>query len=214
MRCFALLAALLAAFCCETARADVIYDVFFRVPGQGDGLGTTFNVLPDQTITGVEAVLRETISGLSTSALAVSNVNGFRIDITVVGSNGATSGKVTNTAGGSTTDSDSATTFGYFSIAGGRGPSPDVGGVREFILGTLNFTAPTTGATTFSLVDPNPGLPGDITTLAGPGANGLEPLGTFRTHGVTLQVVPEPNVLLALTFTSALACIRRRRSQA
>lgn len=212
MKSCIIMVSVLATVCCGSARADVIYDLYFRVPGLGDGVDTTFDVSPGQSFTGVEAVLRETITGDSQSALAVSTINGFGINIAVTGSNGSVSGKVTNTTGGNAADSDSPTTFGYFSFAGGMPPSADVGGVREVILGTLDFTAPTIGATTFALVDPNPAIAGDITTFAGPGAAGIESVGTFNTRSITLQAVPEPGALLTLTFTSAFVFFRRRHS--
>lgn len=212
MKSFVWLVATLVFLSCGTARGDVIYDLFFRLPGLGDGLDSNFNVSPGQTITGVQAIVRETVTGVSASALAAANVNGFGINLSVVGSDGSTGSKTTNTTGGFSALSDGDSTFGYSAFVGGI-VANDLGGrVREFSLGTLNFMAPTTGSTTFVLVDPNAGLPGDITTFApGPGALGLESVGAFRTRSTTLTAVPEPNTLAALIVTGTFAFTRRRR---
>lgn len=217
MKKLLLLVGLLAVMHGNVAQGEIVYDVYFRLPSIGDGLDSTFSVTPGQSILGVEAVVRETVSGVDTSALAAANVNGFGIDISVVGSDGLTSNKMTNVTGGSAAVSDSPTKFAYFSFAGGIAPGPDVAGVREFILGTLDITAPTVGSTTFSLLDPNPAISGDISTFAaGPGVAGLEAVaaasgGAFRTRSVTLQAVPEPSSMLVLGAASAVVLVRRRR---
>lgn len=232
MKRFVFLAVAIVSFSCGTARGDIIYDLYFRAAGLADGINTTETVASGQSFTGVELILRETVSGGSASLFAddtllpaagsfnrAGNINSYNANVFATGSNGSFSNLSLNNLGGAANPQNDNNTLGYFAIATalgtpGRMATEVTPSVREIVMGTANLTAPTTGSTTFSVQDFDPLTEGDF-TIFGSGAGSLEGAatasgGSFNGHTLTLSAVPEPSSLMVIGLCAGLGLVRRR----
>ncbi len=204
---------------CNIARADLIYDIFFR-GAFGDAIDSTTNATPEQKFTGVQVIFRETVSGGSTSLLAAANLNAYAVNVFNTGSNGTFNTLTLNTSGGFAGAANDANTLNFVALGisfgqPGRTSTDIGGGRREALLGTLDLVAPTAGSTTFRLADFS-SSDGDFTTFL-TGASGLESLavasgGSLNGRSLTITAVPEPSSLLLLGIPIAIGLMRRKRS--
>lgn len=220
-RLFALSAIVFGMFVSD-ARADLIYDIFYRHADFGNAVDSTVNVSSGHTFSGVEIVLRETVTGATVSQLGLANLNAYAVNVGRSGSNGSFNTLTLSTDGGFAVGSNDADTLNYAALGPSSGQpgrtSTDLGGGQRLaLLGTVNLVAPTVGSTTFTLTDFNPGFDGDFTTFATGGA-GLEsisaasgPSGGLFGRSLTLNVaaVPEPSSFVLAGLAASLVASRR-----
>lgn len=218
-RTFLLLILVSAAFCPD-AQSAVVYDLFLRPAGGSAGLDTSLAVAPGQTLTGVEIVLRETLSGADVSLLTAANLNGYDVDVFDSGSDGSFANLTVDSTGGFAPASNDADTIVYAALGAalaqpGRSATGS-GSVFEAILGTADLIGPTTGSTVFSVADGDPGFDGSFTTFNTIGV-GLESLavasgGSFNGRSLTLTTaVPEPSTSVLALFAAGIWIVRTRK---
>lgn len=222
MRSVFIFSAIVFALLTSDARADLIYDIFYRHADFGDAIDSAINVSSGQTFSGVEIVIRETITGATASQLGLANLNAYAVNVGSSGSNGSFNNLALTTTGGFAAGSNDADTLNYAALGPGFGQpgrtSTDLGGGQRLaVLGTVNLVAPTVGSTTFTLADFNPGVDGDFTTFA-TGAAGLESIsaasgpsgGLFgRSLQMTVSAVPEPSSMALVGLAASLFASRR-----
>jgi hypothetical protein len=200
----------------------LIYDIFYRHADFGDAIDSSINVSSGQTFSGVEIVLRETVTGATASQLGLANLNAYAVNVGSSGSNGSFNTLTLSTAGGFAAGSNDADTLNYAALGAGlgqpgRSSTALGGGQRLAVLGTVNLVAPTVGSTTFTLADFNPSVDGDFTTFA-TGASGLESIsaasgpsgGLFgRSLELNVSAVPEPSSMALVGLAASLYASRR-----
>lgn len=199
-------------------QAALTYDIFFRTSLGDSG---TFNVNPG-SVFGASVILRETVTGVTPSLMASTNVNFFAVDIAASGSDGVFQNFLVNTTGGFATAANDANTIGFSALGVGFGQpgksSSVVGlGVREAVLGSVDLTAPTTGATSFSLINSSTASPTGWLTAFNPGGSLVTAAnnsgGGVAFAGTTLNVtaVPEPGSMALLGAIGCGVVIRFRK---
>ena len=188
-----------------TVNAASVFELFFRVDGI-DGLDTTLIQTPG-LVSPSEIVLRETVTNM-TDPLTPLGINGINANIQATGSDGSFSapGIVSPlVANANTADAD---TLGAFNFFAGINPVEISPNVFDAVVGTIDLTAPTVGATTFTLSDFSAGNDFDVLTPA------TIPDGDITFRSVTLQsttAVPEPGSMATLALLGGTAAIRYRR---
>ncbi|OYP36091.1 PEP-CTERM sorting domain-containing protein [Rhodopirellula sp. MGV] len=207
MRILICLALLIAAV--PSVQAELVYDVFYRANGI-DAIGNTvINVDPDQTIRGVEVILRETATGADTNLLETSGLRTYAIELNSTAQdafqNGTRNPNFQFSASGNDGD-----TFTAFNFAGGTQGSGVAANTVELSLGTVDLVGPTVGSqVTFSLADYQPANP-NFTM-----ANNYN-FDQFINFGNTLTLasvtaIPEPSSFALIGTLGAAVMLRRRR---
>lgn len=192
----------------QLARAEIVYDIYFRAAGF-DSFDGELIVGADSIITNVEILLRETTTAGEVSTLEgpSGGMRGFAIDVRSNAPNSFRS-LIRNSAfqfNGVGIDSDTITAFNFGGgVAGTRLDANKV----VVSLGTLELTSPSANErTTFTIADfdldnPNQEL------IAGP----IDGVVSYRSLTlVAATAIPEPQSLAFLAVAGVGLVIRRRR---
>ncbi|MCC9599429.1 PEP-CTERM sorting domain-containing protein [Stieleria sp. JC731] len=207
MRILFCIALLFAAV--PSVQAELVYDVFYRAAGV-DGIGSAvLNVAPDETIRGVEVILRETATNSETSPLGTGGLRGYAIELqsSTPGSfeNGAYNSSFQFPATGNDGD-----TFSAFNFAGGTAGVEVAANTVELSLGTVDLIGPTLGnQIQFSLADFSPSVDNFVL------ANNVA-LDDVINFGNTLTLasitaIPEPSSFALIGTLGSVVLLRRRR---
>jgi hypothetical protein len=147
-------------------------------------------------------------------------VNFFAVDIASSGSDGNFQNFLVNSTNGFATAANDANTIGFAALGTSFGQpgkiSTVVGsGVREIVLGSVDLTAPTTGATAFSMVRSATASPTGWLTAFNPGGSLVNAAnssgGGIVFSGTTLTAVPEPSSMAVLGLVGCGALVRLRK---
>ncbi|MEO1616597.1 MAG: PEP-CTERM sorting domain-containing protein [Planctomycetota bacterium] len=190
----------------QTAKGELVYEVFLRV-GEVDLLdGTAFSVLPRDSVTAT-AVFRETATDGSTAILSDRLLGSVGLSLSAVGADGLFENA----------ERDPIYVIeGVGDISGasfGSGlPGDEVRpGVFEVVFGSVDLIAPSTlGATTeFRLADsqPDDGRNNWGASGSGPQINDSD----IRFQNFQITAIPEPSGLAFLALMGGGLMIRRRR---
>ena len=200
----------------QSAEAAVTFEVFLEVDGD-EGLDTNIVQEPG-TVLAANLIFRETVTD-GTIPVTPDGISAIGVDIRANGADGMFTDVTTSPTlfiGGTQRDDD--TFFGGTILPPGVLPDEVTTGVFDSLIGTVNLTTPTIGATTFSLSDPQPAMTVSNFNIFGDiSADGGIPDGDIIFRSVTLTstvAVPEPTSMAAMALLGGTAMIRRRRKKA
>ena len=207
VRPFALFSAIALASFPAASQAELTYDIFLR-SSLGDSFDSTFQVSPGITIQDAEIILRETVTSPSVPNIGTDGMLGVATMVATEGANGTFTNLQGNSAFQFAVAESPSVISRFLQAPFTQGePTIDVGnGMFEITVGTLDITAPTTGATKFRLLDPFP-------TQENIEAFGSTPLldDLIVFHDLTLTTVPEPGCAILLLGSLIAITPRRRR---
>ncbi len=208
----------------QHADAALTYGLFFRGGPFTEPSEAIVPVAPGQRFDNVGLFFREVVTDGSTSILASEVIQGYRISVSAMGSDGRFENFVTDETGGFATDQGAGVTntigfsqFAFNPIRFGLGKqavetSPG-SGIFEARIGTLDLIAPSVGQTTFTSF-PADGFPGDIGTS---GPRGTELVGfeggAFVNASLTVTAIPEPSSVALLAGLGAFGAFRLHRKR-
>ena len=190
----------------QAARAEVVYDVFFRST-LGDSLDDQYSVDPGAQFQ-ADIILRESVTGTSSANIGANGLGGLAYRIGTAGGDGTFN--ITARPTFQLTTFNTSNTVGGANLFGSIVPVQDLGsGVFEANIGTVSLTAPNSGVTQFTLSDPRP--ESDFAGL-GQGNNIDDAAVSFRSMTLSsITAIPEPSSALMLAGFGGVALLRRRR---
>lgn len=195
------------------ARADLVYDVFYRIDGS-DAIDSTVFTSPGTVFTGTEVVFRETVTGGDTPVLGSSSLAGVAIDLSSVGGSGLFSNVTTSTAFNIPSFLADSDTIAGAAIGVGVIPVESSPGVFDAVVGTVDLTAPGNFGeqTLFTLADAQPASTISNFDVIGPGDIDDSAI-RFRavTLTATSTAVPEPGSFAFLSVMGTFLAMRRGR---